>query len=203
MISILSTAWTLFFPFSLLLIVYPVDFFIRNQVELQSDIALLNSILISAAVVGGICLFGAFLSSVTNKRLQWLLASAGLYLGLYFIVSDLVAPVSFDKHIGFDGSESILPPDGIRIAADIVLFLVFGFLLLRFRNPALIKMGAMFTLIFVVVNVGQNIGQFAPREAGKNAVEKWNVKTPAPETPADRPNVYHLGTSKNASFWRC
>jgi hypothetical protein len=71
LIDVLSVALALFFPFSLLLLVFSVEIFVNNHSELYNEIGPLRPLLNAAAIVGGICLAAGVLLSCASSRVMW------------------------------------------------------------------------------------------------------------------------------------
>lgn len=189
-------AAALFFPCSLLLLVYPADIFVNNLAEYAGDLATIWPLLVAGIALGGVSLVVGCVLVLADVQTRWTVASTAVSLGIYLVISDLVAPVSVDVHIGFNGSESVLQPSGTQIVLDIAAGLILTALFFRFRGPAFTKILTTFAMVFLALNIGGDLRTFrsAQGEAENDATsnDQWQVKSPPPAVAADHPNIYHV-----------
>ena len=190
LVDIGACAFGIFFPLSLILVLFPIRLYLHNKVELFGSLPLLYPLFWVGA---GLAVASAVLATVLLRhrpRFVWDLAGLGLALGFYGVLGDLVAPISVDATIGFSGTERILRPPSMEMLLDVAVLaaVTIGFRWLR--KPDIIRAGAAAALAILVAGIVPVF--WVETQKAVAGDEEWIIENAPPRNYADHPNVYHL-----------
>ncbi len=190
----LSAAFLLFFPFAVLLVVFPALILKNNFAVFRGDAAILQPFLIAAAC----CAVGSLAAGIAARRsLRALegMAAIGFWLGLSAVLGDVITRVRTDNLVGFRGNESIVIPPVPLVLLDAAAMVALFWLIWPRRSRGVLTFGPFVAAVLLGASVAPSASllgdAFRLPRAAAGETSKW-VSLPPASVLKDHPNVYHI-----------
>lgn len=180
-------------PGWVLLLIFPTLVFSKNQAGFYYEVSILNPFLLAA---GAWMLATTLVWFILPRAWRPPLATAGLWLGVWLLLKDYVAPVRVSNLIGYSGQESA-EVSGAAIAAEVILVIALSVVAWRLRRRNLLGPGAIFAFGLTLAQAGIFVSQLEPSSrSGLEALlgiapGKW-LSGRQPDKPATTGNIYHI-----------